>query len=158
MNKSGFTWMEVMVIVAILALLSAIAIPSFLKTKEHAELKALGYSNDEISYMMNNDVDTKALREAKNADYLIPSSGGMTPRERAKQKHTRNVGSVSPELPSNYRVSILSDLKLKEGEEVEFGGNYYQLLSINNCDYILFNNKTLTHAGICGNVLHKMDK
>jgi prepilin-type N-terminal cleavage/methylation domain-containing protein len=40
-NKSGFTLVEIMIVVAIIGLLAAIAIPNFVKARENAQLNSI---------------------------------------------------------------------------------------------------------------------
>jgi len=62
LNKKGFTLIEIMIVVAIIALLAAIAIPNFVKYRNRARIGACGANLIQIarayeSYMMENDVE-----------------------------------------------------------------------------------------------------
>jgi prepilin-type N-terminal cleavage/methylation domain-containing protein len=46
--KKAFTLLELMIIIAIIGLLSAIAIPNFIKAKERAEAQKLGITWEEL--------------------------------------------------------------------------------------------------------------
>ena len=41
-DKTGFTLVEIMIVVAIMGLLAAVAIPNFLKAREYAQFNAIG--------------------------------------------------------------------------------------------------------------------
>ena len=72
-NKSGFTLVEIMIVVAIIGLLAAIAIPNFVKARETAQLNSI-VNNLRI---LESAKDQWAL-EAKKGTGDVPTSANLT--------------------------------------------------------------------------------
>ncbi len=72
-RKSGFTLVEIMIVVAIIGLLAAIAIPNFVKARETAQLNSI-VNNLRI---LESAKDQWAL-EAKKGTGDVPTSANLT--------------------------------------------------------------------------------
>ncbi len=72
MKKKGFTLIELMIVVAIIGILAAVAIPNMVYTKKKAKLSAC-ISNLKA---IGNAIDMYA---SDNNDHFIDDSGGTTP-------------------------------------------------------------------------------
>lgn len=76
LNKKGFTLVEIMIVVAIIGLLAAIAIPNFVKARETAQKNACYNNMRQIEsakdqYAIENKLDTGAtVTTAQVADYI----------------------------------------------------------------------------------------
>jgi len=67
MNKSGFTLVEIMIVVAIIGLLAAIAIPSFVKARNTARTNACINNLRQI----DSAKEQWAMAEQKNDEYVL---------------------------------------------------------------------------------------
>lgn len=82
MKKAGFTLVEIMIVVAIIGLLAAIAIPSFVRARTTSQtnacvnnLRQIDGAKDQWA-IENNKVDTDAVTDADISPYIkggIPS-------------------------------------------------------------------------------------
>lgn len=89
-NQSGFTLVEIMIVVMIIAMLTAIAIPSILRSKVNANhanaqttLKAIGtalesYSIYNTTYPNDTDLLVNSTPSYLNVDYFSGSFSGYT--------------------------------------------------------------------------------
>ncbi len=87
-NRKGFTLVEIMIVVAIIALLAAIAVPNFMRARKRSqatrvldELRLIDAAIDQYA-LENNKVSTSAVSWADVRGYLKPgtaleSSGGQ---------------------------------------------------------------------------------
>jgi len=62
-NKSGFTLMELMVVIAILAIISALGVPSFINWRNEAKLR------DAVS-LLRGDMEMAKLRAVRENDFV----------------------------------------------------------------------------------------
>ena len=62
-NKSGFTLMELMVVIAILAIISALGVPSFINWRNEAKLR------DAVS-LLRGDIEMAKLRAVREDDFV----------------------------------------------------------------------------------------
>lgn len=82
MNKKGFTLIEIMIVVTIILLLAAIAIPNFIKYRNQARISACGANLIQIArayeaYMMESDMEvtsTTAVTAATLSSSLVGST------------------------------------------------------------------------------------
>ena len=98
-SKKGFTLVEIMIVVVIIGLLAAMAIPAFQKVRQNAVGKALTNDARQLAsaaqqYMLENGVTT--------ATVVIAADGGITGNlaDYVKQvaKGTTGPGSISQDL------------------------------------------------------------
>src|SRR5437588_12583910 len=82
-KKAGFTLVEIMIVVAIIGLLAAIAIPNFVKARETAQLNSI----------FNN---LRIIEGAKDQWALESKNGTGRSEERRVGKECRNRGTVNP--------------------------------------------------------------
>ena len=88
-NKSGFTLVEIMIVVAIIGLLAAIAVPSFISARTKSQQNACLNNLRQISgakdeYALDNNNKTPAMSDLV-ATYIsktpsCPSGGSYTPQ------------------------------------------------------------------------------
>ena len=83
LKRKGFTLIEIMIVVAIIALLAAIAIPNFVKYRNRARVGACVANRTQIaraaeSYIMEYNIDMTAFAgygASTIAGYLAPADG-----------------------------------------------------------------------------------
>lgn len=80
-RKSGFTLVEIMIVVAIIALLAAIAVPSFLRARKRSQATA----TLETLRMIDGAKDQYALENAKGPD-LTPGARDLAPYVKSGSK------------------------------------------------------------------------
>ena len=80
-KRSGFTLVEIMIVVAIIALLAAIAVPSFLRARKRSQAT----STLETLRMIDGAKDQYALENAKGGS-IVPGAADMAPYVKAGTK------------------------------------------------------------------------
>ena len=88
-RESGFTLVEIMIVVAIIGLLAAIAIPNFVKARETAQMNAI-VNNLRI---IESSKDQWAL-EAKKGTGDVPTSANLTDYLKNNRMPTAVVGET----------------------------------------------------------------
>lgn len=102
MNRKGFTLIEIMVVVVVLAVLMAVSVPSVLKYLHEAD-EAKMYANAHAFY---NAVQTVAVKEYASGDAY--SSGDLITYEAISSK------GDAPD-PSKTRIRAIYDLLVDQG-------------------------------------------
>ena len=99
-NRKGFTLIELLIVVVIIGILAAIAIPKFAATKDKAKLAAVksdirNIETAEEAYFSDNQVygDLAALSGANLFNLTIPNTGTVTPNGTAG--YTANVTNAT---------------------------------------------------------------
>ena len=91
-RKSGFTLVEIMIVVAIIALLAAIAVPSFLRARKRSQATA----TLETLRMIDGAKDQYALENAKGPS-VTPGAADLAPYVKSGSKlYTLLIGGTNP--------------------------------------------------------------
>ena len=96
-KKAGFTLVEIMIVVAIIGLLAAIAIPNFVTARQTAQKNACINNLRQIDgakeqYALENKIGTNATVTAANIDAYI--KGGTTNAQSCPAAGTVTIGNV----------------------------------------------------------------
>jgi prepilin-type N-terminal cleavage/methylation domain-containing protein len=78
-RRSGFTLVEIMIVVAIIALLAAIAVPSFLRARKRSQAT----STLETLRMIDGAKDQYAIENSKGGAAITPTAQEMAPYVKA---------------------------------------------------------------------------
>ena len=81
--KSGFTLLEIMIVVTLIGLLAVIAIPNFMKARDRSQ------TNICISNLRQiNDVKIQWALETRKADTAVPAPDDVAPYMRGNKLHS----------------------------------------------------------------------
>jgi type IV pilus assembly protein PilA len=101
-NRKGFTLIELLIVVVIIGILAAIAIPKFAATKDKAKLAAVksdlrNIETAEEAYFSDNQVygDLGQLSTANLFNLTIPNTGTVTPNGTAGYTATVTNATIS---------------------------------------------------------------
>jgi len=74
-NRKGFTLVEMMIVVLIIGILIAIALPNFLRARENARLRACVSNMKQIQ----SAIEQWAMENKKSANDAVPTLGDLSP-------------------------------------------------------------------------------
>ncbi len=124
-KQGGFTLVEIMIVVAIIGLLAAIAVPSFIRARQRAQ--ATTVLNE--ARQLDAAKDQYALENNKTS--VTPVFADLTPYLKAGSKLATNAGNDSMggtftigSVNSNVRVDAATQSVLSEATGVGFWGPY----------------------------------
>lgn len=126
-SKSGFTLVEIMIVVAIIALLATIAVPSFLRARKRSQ--ATKVVNDARIYeaavdqwaIETNQKNTATYKFSQVSDYIKASSYLVSTSGQDVIGGTYKTGAVSTGIKvDSATYGDLSDVTTRE-----FWGSYY---------------------------------
>src|SRR3954469_6128855 len=104
-RRSGFTLVEIMIVVAIIALLAAIAVPSFLRARKRSQATA----TLETLRMIDGAKDQYALENAK-ASTTVPGPTDLAPYVKSGSKLYNTMIAGNPPTDALGAVIAVNDI------------------------------------------------
>lgn len=123
-NKKGFTLMEMLIVVAIIAILIAIAIPTFASSLNKARVATdeanirSGYASVMAQVLTDDKIDVEGNGEDKNVVYKLNKDGSVT--ENTATNEYKMQGTPS----DNVEIAGQTVTKWAKGNTVTYTYNY----------------------------------
>ncbi|SHJ71419.1 type IV pilus assembly protein PilA [Clostridium cavendishii DSM 21758] len=77
-KKKGFTLIELIIVLAVLVIIAAIAIPNFVNVRKNSETKADNASIEQVKRIILTEISDREITGSGKIDY-VPSSKTLTP-------------------------------------------------------------------------------